>query len=386
MKLLSYIAHVGLALGLFSGPQAGAASYCAEAITPDQLSHQVIQVQRYRDDGNWPSDRTTSTVSLRLPSLDVAVEIADDRFRLIDASGTAVELGRVKSGDQLRGWSDLYDLGGGWVYARSSHHEYDSLLRIEHRSGGWALAENIRIREDERNVAATLVRGGLRTMLGIDVDEVWAEKDNLTSIVAKRDLRFYSPALRTMLFLEDGEKIENGKFVAIGAGPLRWYLGDVTAANVALIKHASGMILSYSGASVSRVEGAAFDPAGGGWMQRPVQSLRTFIGTGTRTFEVRGTQPDDLRLNELLPADAAKEGWPQIVVFEDSTLVFVGRFALYELAGDALQPVWKPEAGSYIVGPADANRFTSGKLIVTTMSASAPKMKKLQLVAHCGER
>jgi hypothetical protein len=302
------------------------------------------------------------------------VEVDHTGLRLLDlTNGSVTELGKLNSGDHFSGWMAIHPLTEGWLYVAGL--QYGSAIRVQQREGRWMLTDNVRVRERE----ADLLEWSVRAFLGRDDDDI--RRDRLTGIVAKGGYRFYSPALKAMLFLEDGEIFDRGRFRAIGRGPMRWYSGDVTSTPVALLRDQKGKLFAYDGQTLAPVEGPNLQ---GGWINRPVQTTRTFLGSGQKVFEVRGELPEQLRLVELAPTDGRDIGWYYTVVPEgEEQPLFVGLRAIYALEGDHLRPVWRPDWGEYINGPADSNRLADGKLLIETKKERGTAADRYWLLSRC---
>jgi hypothetical protein len=185
-----------------------------------------------------------------------------------------------------------------------------------------------------------------------------------------------------MLFLEDGEIFDRGRFRPIGQGPMRWYSGDVTSTPAALLSDRKGKLFAYDGQTLAPVEGPNLQ---GGWINRPLPTTRTFLGSGSKVFELRGQGWNELRLVELVPTDGRDIGWYRTAVPEgEEQPLFVGPRAVYALEGDRLQPIWRPDAGEYVHGPADSNRLADGKLLISTSRARGTRVaSRYWLLSPC---
>ncbi len=146
---------------------------------------------------------------------------------------------------------------------------------------------------------------------------------------------------------------------------MRRHYGDVTTSGTALMSDAHGHLFSYDGRTVEQLDGPAIAPFGWGWMNRPIESERTFVDGGGRLYEIRGTRHGELALFELVPEDRSDPGWFHAVTMPNGTPAIVRRHGIYEIVADKLRPIWSPPQGQYVVGPARANRLTDGGLVVT---------------------
>jgi hypothetical protein len=303
------------------------------------------------------------------------VEVDYTGLRLVDlTTGSVTELGRLNSGDDFSGWMSIHPLTEGWLYVAGI--QYGSAIRVQQREGRWMLIDNLRVREHDADPLASLTRA----LLGSDNEG--ARRDHLTGLVVKRGYRFYSPALKAMLFLEDGEIFDRGRFRPIGQGPMRWYSGDVTSTPAALLSDRKGKLFAYDGQTLAPVEGPNLQ---GGWINRPLPTTRTFLGSGSKVFELRGQGWNELRLVELVPTDGRDIGWYRTAVPEgEEQPLFVGPRAIYALEGDRLQPIWRPDAGEYVDGPADSNRLADGKLLISTSRARGTRVaSRYWLLSPC---
>lgn len=353
---------------------AGVASgnaYCAREIAADELGGMRIVTQEYSH-YQMKEGRTVKELLATLDGTAAIAKISGRSFQIVEADGEAAALGRLYSGYDYEGWYALWALPDGWLYAQGV--QFDSLVRVVQIDGRWRLTDNISIRERDDSILDAV----MRWLLGMDGSQV--SRDELSGIVAKDRYRVYSPAVGTMLFVSDGERLTDGKFIPIGTGSMRWYYGDLQPFNAALLKDHAGKVYAYDGASAYVVGGP---PMEGGWVNMPNPSGRTFLGSGSKVYELRGNRIDQLTLVELLPADDNPVGWFLATVTEDGTPLFVGRHAIYEIDGDTLKPVWKPDQPAVIYGPHNANRFADGKLIVTTTQANDDK--RTFLLSACSE-
>ena len=351
---------------------ASGSAYCAREIAADELGGMQIVTQEYAHN-KMTDGGAVKEVSAILDGTSAIAKISGTSFQVVEADGRATALANLHSGYDYRGWYGLRGLPDGWLYAHGV--QFDSLVRIVRQEDGpWKLTDNIRIRKRDDSVFEAV----MRWLLGMDASQV--SRDQLTGIVAKSGYRIYSPALRTILFIDEGERLANGKFARFDAGSMRWYYGDLQHPNAALLKDHAGIVRAYDGASAYVVKGP---PVKGGWVNMPVPTGRTFIGSGSKAYELRGDRIDQLTLVELLPADGNPVGWFYSVVTEDGTLLLVGRHAVYEIDGDTLKSVWKPDQPAVIYGPHNANRFADGQLVVTTTQANDEK--RTFLLSACRE-
>ena len=382
---LSRTASVAVGVALAAIPAAawaaGAASnaphpYCAQEVPAEELSRMNVAKQRYLGDRPEDGDPFKRSMSTTLPDGATRVEVEDRTLRIIDPSGAVVEAHPLFSGYDVKGWSAFHALPGDWLYVRGA--QFDSALRIEWRDGRWTLTQNIRIRGRSEGV----LDAGLRWLLGMDGRQV--SGDRLDSLVAKGGFRFHSPVLRSVLFLEDGEKFERGRFVPFGRWPrpMRWYYGDLPAEKVALLRDFDGNVYSYDGRTLAPVGGPRLAY---GSASQPLPGSRTFLGSGWKVFEVRGAGHERLRLVELRPADGRAVGWFVAVVLGGGELLLVGRHAVYEPVGDELRPVWKPD-GEAIGGPMNADRLADGKLVIATEGSDGRAVGRIRLLAPCHGR
>ncbi|HEV7277029.1 MAG TPA: hypothetical protein VGN80_12150 [Devosiaceae bacterium] len=266
----------------------------------------------------------------------------------------------------------LWVLGDGWFYACGV--EYGSAIELRRRDDGWELTSNIRVRKPKSKIAIPLLRQLF------DIDDELMKRDRLTRIDVKAGDPSYSPTLGTVLFLDENERLLHGQFLPIEGGPMKRYYGDVTMADVAVLGGHHGALFSYDGTTLEELIGFSIVPVG--WINRPIETGRTFVGGGSQVYEVRGSEHGKLTLVELVPSDRASVGWFYAVTMPNDELLFVTRHGIYESIADTLEPVWSPQAGQHIYGPADANRLTAEGLLVTTETPIGDKVD--WLLSSCG--
>lgn len=362
MKQLSLLWFHGIATAflLVFGSTVFGADFCARGVTASQLAQMQITTQsslRVQSSGRDNVDRERS-ISARMSGIEATVVIDEkDELKVVEADGASQVLGRLNSGDDYRGWDALWVLEHGWLYADGV--QYDSLLRIAKTDGKWTLTDHIGIRDPQDD----LLESSLARLFRLD--EKARIRDHLTGLVTKSSDRYFSPALKTVLFLGDAQQLDNGKFVPMKTSATSRYYGDLKALHVALLRDTKGRWYAYDGKTGWLIKGG--ETIGLGWLRQPVSSRRAFFNSGAKVFEFRGDSPDALRIVELRRSDLQPVGWVDTVVLGDGSLILVGRHAIYQSVGDVLQPVWMPPGSEIIYGPKDANRLADGALIVTTM-------------------
>lgn len=368
---------LGAMLAVVSAPyaaraeSASAASYCVQEISAEELGRMRVAKQQYL--GGWFGASSIETAVFTVLSDGFTkVEIENRSFRVVDPPGVVTELTRLNSGDDYNGWRAIHELSDGWLYVRGA--QYDHAVRIEQRGGRWSMTRNIRVQDRDKG----LFGAALRWLFG--VDKSMAEGYGLTSLVAKGDSRFYSSSLRSMLFTEDGEKFEKGYFLPAGLGTVRGYYGDLVTKQVVLFRSVGGRVHSYDEHTVAPLEGPRVQEVG--WMFHPVPGSRAFLGSGSKVFEIRGPGHGSLRFVELSPTDGGAIGLFSPAVSIQGKILFVGRYAIYEAAGDELRPIWQPDSG-VIWGPADANRLADGKLVIIIGKDFSRPSRSMHLLGLC---
>lgn len=353
---------------------ASSAALCPREVTASDLAGMHVEAQEHSAILPQYSDDVRESMTAPLPGARAEAQVHGSRFQIVDASGEVSVLSRLNSGDDYGGWLALNVLRDGWLYAKGA--QYDALLHVEKQGGRWVLSENFRIRQK----AGRLVDAVGRWLVGMDAYQM--KRDHLTRIVPKGDSRFYSPALHSMFFLDDGEVLKGGEFEPIGAGSGRWrYYGDLVPFGIALLGDPDGRLLAYDGEALRPVKGPRLS---GSRLSTPLPGFRAFIGSGSKVFEIRGGDAGSLRLAELAPADGRPVGWFLNLVLGSGELIFVGRHAVYQLDGDVLRPVWRPDGPGFIDGPAAANRVADGQAIVTVRKDDRSEETRTVLLSACG--